>query len=70
MDNYTIGMTIGMLLGITIGVSIGIAIGKKQKPWSEMTYEEKRNRKLIVGAAFIILLVGVIVNLWLFLIGE
>lgn len=66
MDSYTIGMTIGMALGIVIGISIGISIGKKQKPWSEMTYEEKRNKKLIVGAGIIILLIGLILNLWFF----
>ena len=43
MDGYTIGMTMGIIIGIAIGVSIGISIGKNQKPWSELTYEEKGN---------------------------
>ena len=66
MDSYTIGMLIGMLLGIAIGISIGISIGKKQKPWSELTDQEKKQKKLIVGAGVVILLIGLIVNLWLF----
>jgi len=67
MDGYTIGMTIGMIIGIAIGISIGISIGKKQKPWSELTEEEKFQKKAIIIVGFIILSIGVIVNLWLFL---
>ena len=59
MDSYTVGMTLGMLLGVAIGLSIGFVIGKEHKPWSELTYEEKRNRKLIIGAGVIILVIGV-----------
>ena len=67
MDSYTIGMTIGMLIGITIGISIGISIGRKQKPWSELSEEEKKHKKIIISVGVIILLIGFIVNLWLFL---
>ena len=56
-------------IGIAIGISIGIAIGKKQKPWSEMTEEEKRTHKCIIAAGVIILIIGVLVNLWLFFRG-
>jgi uncharacterized BrkB/YihY/UPF0761 family membrane protein len=66
MDSFTFGITIGILLGIAIGVSIGIAIGKKQKPWSELTEEEKKYMKIIIGVGVILLLIGLIVNLWLF----
>jgi hypothetical protein len=66
MDSYTVGMLIGMIIGIAIGISIGISIGKKQKPWSELTDQEKKQKKLIVGAGVVILLIGLIVNLWLY----
>ena len=66
MDSYTVGMTLGMLIGLAIGISIGFAIGKKQKPWSELTEEEKKYMRIIIGAGIIILLIGVIVNLWFF----
>lgn len=66
MDSYTVGMTLGMLIGLAIGISIGFAIGKKQKPWSELTEEEKKYMRIIIGAGVIILLIGVIVNLWFF----
>ena len=67
MDGYTIGMTIGILIGIAIGISIGISIGRKQKPWSELSEEEKKHKKIIIGVGVIILLIGFIVNLWLFI---
>ena len=66
MDEYTFGMLLGVLIGIAIGISIGIAIGTKQKPWSELTEEEKKFRKIVIGAGVIILLIGFFVNLWLF----
>ena len=58
--------TIYIGIGIAIGISIGIAIGKKQKPWAEMTDAERRTHKLVIGAGVIILVIGVLVNLWLF----
>ena len=64
MSDFVIGIPIGIAIGIAIGISIGIAIGKKQKPWSELTEEEKRIKKLIIGIAMIILIIGVLVNLW------
>ncbi|EMR74540.1 hypothetical protein MBGDF03_00601 [Thermoplasmatales archaeon SCGC AB-540-F20] len=64
MSDFVIGIPIGIAIGIVIGISIGIGIGKKQKPWSELTEEEKRNKKLIIGIAMIILIIGVLVNLW------
>ena len=66
MDSYTIGMIIGILIGIAIGISIGFAIGKKHKPWSELTEEEKKYMKIMIGVGVIILIIGFIVNLWLF----
>ena len=59
------GMYMG--IGIAIGLSIGIAIGKKQKPWSEMTEEEKRMRKIAISAGIILLIIGVCINLWFFI---
>jgi uncharacterized BrkB/YihY/UPF0761 family membrane protein len=67
MDGYTLGMTIGMLIGITIGITIGISINIRQKPWSELTEEEKKHKKIIIGFGIIILLIGFIINLWLFI---
>ena len=68
MDGYTLGMTIGMLIGITIGITIGISIARQQKPWSELTEREKKHKKIIIGFGIIILIIGFIVNLWLFII--
>jgi hypothetical protein len=50
-------------MGTAVGIAIEIAIGIHQKPWSELTNEEKNIRKnaLIVGT--ITLVVGVIVFL-------
>ena len=61
-----IGITIGIAIGISIGISIGIAMGKKQKPWSEMTEEEKRIWKIVTGAGLLLLVLGVVVFSWQF----
>lgn len=66
MSDFIIGIPIGIAIGIAIGISIGIAIGKNQKPWSELTEEEKMNRKLLIAAGFIVFILGLIVFLWRF----
>jgi len=66
MSDFVIGIPIGIAMGISIGISIGIAMGKKQKPWSEMTEEEKRIRKIVIGAGLLLLVLGVVVFSWLF----
>jgi len=67
MSDFVIGIPIGIAIGIAIGLNLGIAIGKKQKPWSELTEEEKKIRKIAIGAGTAILLLGIIVFLWLLL---
>lgn len=67
MSDFVIGIPIGVAIGIAIGISIGIAIGKNQKPWSEMTDEEKKQRKILIGIGIIFFIIGLIVFLWRFL---
>ncbi len=67
MSDFVIGIPIGMAIGIAIGLNVGIIMGRKQKPWSEMTEGEKKNRKIAIGAGIVTLLLGIIVFLWLFL---
>jgi hypothetical protein len=67
MSYYVVGITIGMAIGLAIGLSLGISIGKKQKPWSELSDEEKRQRKFVVTAGIIILIIGALTGLWKFL---
>jgi uncharacterized BrkB/YihY/UPF0761 family membrane protein len=66
MEYYTLGMTIGMAIGIAIGISIGIVLGKKQKPWAELSEEEKKRKKILIGAGVVLLVLGVLINLWFF----
>jgi len=66
LSDFVIGIPIGIAIGITIGISIGIALGKKQKPWSEMTEEEKRIKKIVISVAMIILIFGFLLGLWQF----
>ena len=66
MECYTIGMAIGMVIGLAIGISIGMALGQKQKPWSELTEEEKKRKKILIGAGIIILVLGILINLGFF----
>jgi len=67
MSDFLIGIPMGLVIGIAMGLSIGIAIGKKQKPWSELTEEEKRRRKIMIGAGLVILTFGALIGLWQFL---
>jgi len=66
MEYYIIGMAIGMAMGLAIGISIGMTIGQKQKPWSELTEEEKKRKKILIGAGIIVLVLGVLINLGFF----
>jgi hypothetical protein len=67
MSDTTVFLSLGMAIGIIIGLNIGIVIGKKQKPWSELTDEEKKHRKILIGAGVIILVFGVLAGLWQYL---
>jgi hypothetical protein len=64
MSFLIIGMTLGLAIGFAIGLNIGIIIGKKQKPWSELTDEEKKQKKILIGAGIIILTIGFLTGLW------
>ena len=64
MSEFVIGIALGIAIGIALGLNFGIIIGKKQKPWSELSDEEKRQRKILIGAGFIILVFGFIFGLW------
>ena len=66
MNEFISEIGIGIIIGLAIGISIGIMMGKKQKPYSEMTEKEKRTYKIIIGLGTILLIAGVIINLWLF----
>ena len=58
---------IGIFIGFVVGIAFGILIGKYQKPWYELTYEEKRNRKIMIGTGLIILTIGAIIGFWQFI---
>ena len=61
MGDWPIGYVIGMAVGIGIGISIGISIGKKQKPWSELTEQEKRIKIWIIVAGAVLVVAGAVV---------
>ena len=61
MSDWVIGYIMGMAAGIAAGFAIGLAAGKQQKPWSELTEQEKRIRKLLIGAGVALLVLGAIV---------
>ncbi len=67
MSDIVIGFTIGIPIGISLGIAIEVAIGIKQKPWSELTEDEKKNRKNAIRTGIITLFVGIIVLVWFFL---
>ena len=67
MSDLIIGFVVGIPIGAAVGIALEIAIGIQQKPWSELTEEEKKIRKNALLVGTIILIVGVIVFLWLLL---
>ena len=52
-----------MAVGIGAGIVIGIAIGRKQKPWSELTAAERRNRIIGIAAGGVLFVAGLVIFL-------
>jgi len=63
MSEFVVGFIIGLPIGTAIGIAIEISISIQQKPWSELTDEEKRIRKNALFVGLITLIIGVIVFL-------
>ena len=61
-SGFATGIGIGFVLGLVVG-----RLGVKQKPWSELTEEEKRTRKILTGVLVFLALLGVVAFLWIFL---
>ena len=61
MSDWVVGYVMGMAVGIGAGFAVGFAAGKKQKPWSELTEQEKRLRKLLIGTGIALLVLGAVV---------
>jgi hypothetical protein len=61
MSDWVVGYIMGMAVGIAAGFAIGFAASKQQKPWSELTEQEKRIRKLLIGAGIALLVLGAMV---------
>jgi hypothetical protein len=55
MEGYAIGLAVGLGAGIVIGISMG----RKQKPWSELTAAERKNRIIAIAAGGVLLVGGV-----------
>jgi hypothetical protein len=67
MSDFVVGFVIGIPMGTALGIAIEIAIGIRQKPWSELTEEEKKIRKNALCVGIVTLIIGVIVFLSLLL---
>jgi hypothetical protein len=67
MSDFVIGFANGIFIGIAVGMAIEIAMGIQQKPWSELTDEEKKDRTHAIFIGMSTLVIGVIVFLWLLL---
>jgi hypothetical protein len=67
MSDFVVGFTIGIPIGTALGIALDIAIGIQQKPWSELSDEEKKIRKNALGLGLITLFFGIIVLVWLVL---
>lgn len=55
---------IGIPIGIAIGLAVGLNLGRKLKPWSELTTEEKKQRKTVIGLGCTICIIGLVVFFW------
>jgi hypothetical protein len=67
MSDFIVGFVLGVPIGTAIGIALEIAIGIQQKPWSELTEEEKKIRKNALFVGTLTLIIGVIVFLSLLL---
>ena len=59
---FATGIGVGFVLGLVVG-----RLGVKQKPWSELTEEEKKTRKIVIGAGSFLLLLGIVALVWVLL---
>jgi uncharacterized membrane protein len=57
------GYAIGLAVGVGAGIAIGISIGRKQKPWSELTAAERKNRIIAIAVGSVLFVAGVVVFL-------
>ena len=55
------GYAIGLAVGLGAGVALGIAIGRKQKPWSELTAAERKDRIIAIAVGAVLCIGGVAV---------
>ena len=67
MSDFIVGFVIGIPIGTAVGIAIDIAIGIQQKPWSELTEEEKKIRKNALLVGTMTLIIGIIIFLLLIL---
>jgi len=54
----------GFASGIGVGFALGLVVGRvgaRQKPWSELTVEEKKTRKAATVAGSFLLFLGIVV---------
>ena len=54
---------VGYAIGIFTGLAIGLIVGRRQKPWSELTRKEKRNRIGLITAGAVLLVAGIVMLL-------
>lgn len=54
---------VGYAIGIFTGLAIGLIVGRRQKPWSELTQREKRNRIGLIAAGVVLLAAGIVMLL-------
>ena len=57
------GYAIGLAVGLGAGIAIGISIGTKQKPWSELTAAEKKQRIIAIALGGVLFVAGVVIFL-------
>ena len=66
MASIELLIAIGIFIGFVFALTFFIILGKDQKLWHELTYEEKKNRKMLIGTVLIILIICFVTGLWQF----
>jgi hypothetical protein len=51
----------GFAIGIAVGLAIGLITGRRQKPLDELSEQEKKRIKILIGIGVVALIAGLIV---------
>ena len=60
MSDWVVGYAVGMASGL----AIGLIVGRKQKPWSELSENQRKLMIGLIAAGVILLAAGIVVFIY------